>query len=106
VGHVFYLQERELSKWVWARARREIPLADGGHRPQYTPIGLAHCSQVNLILATDAIMKLVGGETRRVVHVHEDALAQVYPHRVTRHGLKIIELVLAEGSMQSRGGGL
>jgi N-acyl homoserine lactone hydrolase len=65
--------------------------------PQYTPIGLAQCSQVNLILATDAIMKLVGGETRRVIPVHEDALAQVYPHRVTRHGLKIIELVLAEG---------
>jgi hypothetical protein len=35
--------------------------------PQYTPIGLAQCSQVNLILATDAIMKLVGGETRRVI---------------------------------------
>ncbi len=65
--------------------------------PQYTPIGLAQCSQVNLILATDAIMKLVGGETRRVIPVHEDALAQVYPHRVTRHGLKIIELVLADG---------
>jgi hypothetical protein len=42
-------------------------------------------------------MKLVGGETRRVISVHEDALAQVYPHRVTRQGLKIIELVLAEG---------
>ena len=42
-------------------------------------------------------MKLVGGETWRVIPVHEDALAQVYPYRVTRHGLKIIELVLAEG---------
>lgn len=65
--------------------------------PQYVPIGLAHRSQANLILATDAMVKLVGGETRRVIPVHEDALAQVYPHRVTRHGLKIIELALADG---------
>ena len=43
------------------------------------------------------MVKLVGGETRRVIPVHEEALAQVYPHRVTRHGLRIIELALAEG---------
>jgi N-acyl homoserine lactone hydrolase len=65
--------------------------------PQYTPIGLAQRSQANLILATDAMVKLVGGETRRIIPVYEDALAQIYPHRVTRHGLMIIELALAEG---------
>ena len=42
-------------------------------------------------------MKLVGGETRRVIPAHEDALAQVYPHRVFRHDPRIIELALAEG---------
>ena len=175
---VFYMQERELSKWVWARAldpkfrwlmaatdpsdiMRLVDLAaegrlvsvvgdredvlpgidlraaddthtwgsqfvtirnDGrrnsedswvmagdlvysfdnivGHdpaSPQYVPIGLAQCSQANLILATDAMVKIVGGETRRVIPVHEDALSQVYPHRVTQHGLKIIELALADG---------
>jgi len=169
---VFYLQERELSKWVWAHADarfrwlmaatdpsdimllaelaaearlvsingdREDVLPDlraahdthtwglqfvtirnDGRResedvwvmagdlvysfdnivgpdpesPQYLPIGLAQCGQANLILATDAIMKLVGGETRRVIPVHEEALAQVYP----RHGLRIIELALAGGT--------
>ena len=55
------------------------------------------CSRANLILATDAMVKLVGGETRRVIPVHEEALAQVYPHRVTQHGLRIIELALADG---------
>jgi N-acyl homoserine lactone hydrolase len=65
--------------------------------PQYTPIGLAQCSQINLILATDAMVKLVGGETRRVIPMHEEALAQVYPHRITQHGLRIIELALADG---------
>ena len=54
-------------------------------------------SRANLILATDAMVKLVGGETRRVIPVHEEALAQVYPHRVTQHGLRIIELALADG---------
>ena len=43
------------------------------------------------------MVKLVGGETRRVNPVHEEALSQVYPHRVSRHGLRIIELVLADG---------
>jgi N-acyl homoserine lactone hydrolase len=66
--------------------------------PQYTPIGLAQCSQANLILATDAMVKLVGGETRRVIPDHEDALAQIYPHRVTRHGLRIIELAWPRSS--------
>jgi N-acyl homoserine lactone hydrolase len=175
---VFYMQERELSKWVWARAldarfrwlmaatdpsdimrlaelaaagrlvsingdlenvlpgidlraahdthtwgSQFVTIRNDGRRasddvwvmagdlvysfdnitgpdpasPQYTPIGLAQCSQANLILATDAMVKLVGGETRRVIPVHEDALAKVYPHRVTRHGLRIIELALAEG---------
>jgi N-acyl homoserine lactone hydrolase len=65
--------------------------------PQYTPIGLAQCCQANLILATDAMVKLVVGETRRVNPVHEEALSQVYPHRVSRHGRRIIELALADG---------
>jgi N-acyl homoserine lactone hydrolase len=53
--------------------------------------------QANLILATDAMVKLVVGETRRVNPVHEEALSQVYPHRVSRHGRRIIELALADG---------
>jgi hypothetical protein len=48
-------------------------------------------------------LKLFGGETRRVIPVREEALAQVYTHRVTRHGLRIIELALADGQAKPRG---
>ena len=90
---------RRESEDVWVMAGDLVDNITGPDpaAPQYTPIGLAQCSQANLILATDAMVKLVGGETRRVIPVHEDALAKVYPHRVTRHGLRIIELALAEG---------
>jgi N-acyl homoserine lactone hydrolase len=43
------------------------------------------------------MVKLFGGETRRVIPVHEEALAQVYPRRVTQNGVRIIELALADG---------
>jgi hypothetical protein len=65
--------------------------------PQYTPIGLAQCSQANLILAIDAMVKLLGGETRRVTPVHEKTVAQVYAHRISQRGFRIIELALADG---------
>ena len=90
------------SQDVWAMAGDLVYSYDNivGHdpaSPQYLPIGLAQCSQANLILATDAMVQLVGGETRRIIPVHEDALANNFPHRVTSKGLKIIEVALGDG---------
>jgi glyoxylase-like metal-dependent hydrolase (beta-lactamase superfamily II) len=68
---VFYMQERELSKSVWAQA--------------------------NLILATDAMVKLVGVRVNLRQRVFVDGDDAAGFARVTRHGLRIIELALAEG---------
>jgi N-acyl homoserine lactone hydrolase len=65
--------------------------------PCYTPIGFASGSQVNLIMATDAMVKAVGGDISRVIPVHEDRLKDVFPSRLTKDGLRIVELSLADG---------
>lgn len=69
---------------------------DGGD-PQYLPVGLAAGSQTNLLLTTDAMVKLAGGETRRVIPIHEEGLKEVFPSRITKHGLRISEITLADG---------
>ena len=58
--------------------------------PQIVPIGLAVGSQSNLIFASDAMLKAVGGETRRVIPVHEDRLKTVFPSRLTKHGQQVV----------------
>jgi N-acyl homoserine lactone hydrolase len=63
----------------------------------YVPVGLAVGSQENLVLATEAMMKSVGYEARRVIPVHEERLKDRFPSRITAEGLRISEICLADG---------
>ncbi len=66
--------------------------------PHYMPVGLAVGSQANLLFASDAMVQAAGGDYRRVIPVHEDRLADFFPHRHTATtGLRIVELALAKG---------
>ncbi len=65
--------------------------------PHYMPVGLAVGSQANLLFASDAMVQAAGGDYRRVIPVHEDRLADFFPHRQTTTGLRIVELALAKG---------
>jgi N-acyl homoserine lactone hydrolase len=65
--------------------------------PQYLPIGFAVGSQVNLMFATDAMVKLAGGDDRRVIPIHEERLGEVFASRITAEGLRITEIALADG---------
>ena len=65
--------------------------------PQYVPAGYASGSQVNLVFATDAMVKEAGGESRRVIPIHEEKLSDVFPSRRNEHGLMITEIALADG---------
>ena len=62
----------------------------------YNPVGLAVGSQMNLVLATEAMMQAVNYEERRVIPVHEERLKEVFPSRITKDGLRISELCLAD----------
>ena len=63
----------------------------------YVPVGLAVGSQENLVMATEAMMKSVGYEARRVIPVHEERLKDRFPSRITADGLRISEICLADG---------
>jgi hypothetical protein len=65
--------------------------------PEYVPIGFAMGSQINLLMATDAMLKGVDGDPKRVIAVHEDRLKDMFPSRVTASGVRITELALAHG---------
>ena len=65
--------------------------------PQYVPIGLAMGSQTNLMLRSHDMLKLAGDEVRRVVPVHDEKLAELFPSRVTKKGLSICEICLGDG---------
>ncbi|MFC3226552.1 N-acyl homoserine lactonase family protein [Marinibaculum pumilum] len=65
--------------------------------PQIVPIGLAVGSQHNLIFTSQAMLKSVGGEVRRVIPVHEDRLKTTFPSRLTDRGLQVVEIALADG---------
>ncbi len=67
--------------------------------PQYIPIGLASGSQTNLIMSSHLMLQLVGGEARRVIPIHDEYLKDVFPSRVTREGLRICEVCLAQGEI-------
>ena len=56
--------------------------------PQFVPIGLAVGSQSNLIFATAAMLKTVGGEHLRVIPIHEDRLNDMFPSRLSSAGLQ------------------
>jgi len=64
--------------------------------PSYIPVGLAIESQCNLLFATDAMIQAAGGDYKRVVPVHEDRLSDEFPSRITKAGLRIIEIALAD----------
>ena len=61
------------------------------------PIGLAVGSQSNLIFATAAMLKAVGGEHRRVIPIHEDRLKDMFPSRLTSAKLQVVEITLSAG---------
>ncbi|MGI3166427.1 N-acyl homoserine lactonase family protein [Pseudooceanicola sp. 200-1SW] len=65
--------------------------------PMYTPVGLAVGSQANLVLATEEMMSQVGYESRRVIPIHEERLADTFPCRISGEGLRISEICLADG---------
>lgn len=65
--------------------------------PQIVPIGLGVGSQHNMIFSSVEMLKSVGGETRRVIPVHEDKLKEIFPSRLTEAGLQIVEIALADG---------
>lgn len=65
--------------------------------PQIVPIGLAVGSQHNLIFSSAEMLKSVGGEARRVIPVHENRLKDTFPSRLTKAGLQVVEIALAEG---------
>jgi glyoxylase-like metal-dependent hydrolase (beta-lactamase superfamily II) len=74
--------------------------SDGGAvgvETMYTPVGLGVGSQTNLVLATEAMMKSVAYEARRVIPVHEERLKDAFPSRITRHSLRVTEICLADG---------
>ncbi|MEJ8569963.1 N-acyl homoserine lactonase family protein [Microbaculum marinum] len=64
----------------------------------YTPVGLAVGSQMNLVLATEEMMKQTGYEARRVIPIHEERLADTFPCRITDNKLRISEICLADGA--------
>ena len=63
----------------------------------YVPVGLAMVSQTNLLFATDDMIKTAGGDYKRVVPPHEEAIKDVFPSRTTKSGLRISEIALAQG---------
>lgn len=63
----------------------------------YVPVGLASGSQLNLLLASERMMSLVGHEERRVIPIHEERLKDHFPSRETKEGLQLIEVALAPG---------
>lgn len=62
----------------------------------YIPVGLAVGSQMNLVLATEEMMKRVGYEARRVIPIHEERLREAFPSRITKENLRISEICLAD----------
>jgi N-acyl homoserine lactone hydrolase len=64
----------------------------------YIPVGLAVGSQMNLVLATEAMMKEVGYEARRVIPIHEERLRDRFPSRITGQGLRVTEICRADNA--------
>jgi N-acyl homoserine lactone hydrolase len=54
-------------------------------------------SQCELLFATDAMVRDAGGDYKRVIPVHEEAVRDEFPFRISKHGLRIREIALAEG---------
>ncbi len=65
--------------------------------PQYVPVGLATGSQFTLMMTSEAMVKAAGGDHTRVIPVHEERLKDLFPSRITRTGLRVTELAVADG---------
>lgn len=63
----------------------------------YLPVGLASGSQLNLLMATERMLKMTDYEARRVIPIHEERLTEIFPNRKTSKGLNVIEITLADG---------
>jgi N-acyl homoserine lactone hydrolase len=68
-----------------------------GSEGMYIPVGLAVGSQMNLLTATDRMLGMVGNDVKRVIPVHEERLKDLYPSRLNKDGLQVIEIRLAKG---------
>jgi len=66
--------------------------------PEYVPIGFAMGSQFNLVMATEAMVKGVDGDIKRVIPPHEERLKELFPTRITESGVRITELALSDGA--------
>ena len=60
--------------------------------------GLATGSQQNLILTTEEMVKATGNETRRLIPPHEERLKDRFPSRITKNGLRVTEICLADNA--------
>jgi len=60
-------------------------------------VGLATGSQFSLIMTAAEMTKRAGGDYTHVVPVHEEALKDLFPSRISKTGLRITELALADG---------
>ncbi|GAB3628391.1 MBL fold hydrolase [Pandoraea terrae] len=67
--------------------------------PEYRPVGYAQGSQINIVMAYEEIMKAVGGDYTRVIPVHESRLKDVFPSRVSKEGLTLVEVTLADDAI-------
>lgn len=63
----------------------------------YVPVGLAAGSQQKLVDVMDLMVKQVGNDYRRIIPIHEVALKDIFPSRLTDKGLQINEICLEEG---------
>lgn len=66
--------------------------------PFYRPVGLAVGSQTNIIMAMHDIVQAANGDLGRVIAPHEERLPNTFPSRVSKHGLHVIEVTLADGA--------
>jgi N-acyl homoserine lactone hydrolase len=82
---------------VYVFENLETDASEVGVESMYVPVGLAVGSQMNLLLATEAMMKAVQYEARRVIPIHEERLRDAFPSRISGNNLRISEICLAAG---------
>lgn len=59
-------------------------------------VGFAMGSNTNLITASDDMLKAVDYQVKRVIPIHEERLKDVFPSRISKLGLRVSELCLAD----------
>ncbi len=64
----------------------------------YNPGAQSVGSYTNIVLAIEAMMKLVDYDASRVIPVHEARLAERFPSRVSSENLTVCEICLADGA--------